>query len=293
MQHEADTPTRAVGLAIVAIFSVQLGGAFAADLFDVVAPSTVVLMRLGVAGLALIAVRRTSIRTLTREQLLTAGALGLVIAGMNLSFYQAIDRLPLAVAVTIELLGPLALAIGLARSPREFAAAALAIGGTVLLTGSIPSGEGAGIFFAVLAAAGWALYIVGSRRVSGLFDSLDGIGVALCIGAVAAAPFGLGDAGSLLSPRPLITAVAVAALSALIPMSLDSVALRSVPARLYGLLMSLSPVAAAMTALLVLQQSLSTPQLIGIALVMVATASSTMGGVRETRTPRSPTLGPQ
>jgi inner membrane transporter RhtA len=196
---------------------------------------------------------------------------------MNLSIYSAMDRIPLGVAVTIEFAGPMAVAVLGSRRTLDLLWVALAATGIVLLTdpggGSLDS---AGVAFALLAATMWAFYILLAERTGRVFPGGSGLAVAMVAGAVAVAPFGIGQAGSeLLEPELLAAGAAVALASSVIPYSLDLEALRRLPANVFGVLMSLEPAVAALAGLVVLGQDLALREWAAIALVVVASAGAT------------------
>ena len=197
---------------------------------------------------------------------------------MNLCFYQAVGRLPLGMAVTIELLGPLGLAVALSRGARELGWAGLAIVGVALLGGGGQHLDGLGVVFALAAAACWASYILLSAETGRRFARVDGLAIAMVFGAVVALPFGVASGGAgLLSPTVLLVGAGVAVLSSTVNYSLELSALRRVPARTFGVLMSLSPVAATLAGFLVLGQRLSVVQLGAIACVIAASAGTVLG----------------
>jgi inner membrane transporter RhtA len=195
---------------------------------------------------------------------------------MNLSFYQAIARIPLGIAVTIEFIGPLGVAIAGSRKSLDFAWAAMAAAGVSLLSFSGGSVNPLGVLFALAAAAGWASYIVLGQRVGRLVPGPNGLAFALGVGGLALLPFGIAGAGiRLLDVRNLGLGLIVAILSSAIPFSLEFAALRRLSSRVFGILMSLEPALGAAAGFLLLGQRLSLRDLIAIALVMVASAGAT------------------
>jgi inner membrane transporter RhtA len=202
---------------------------------------------------------------------------GLIIAAMNFCFYQAIARIPLGIAVTIEFLGPLGVAIAGSRKALDFVWAAIAAIGVALLSLTGGSVTLTGLAFGLGAAVGWAAYIVFSQRVGRLVPGPDGLALALTVGGLALAPFGIGAAGGqLLSPRNLSLGLAVAVLSSAIPFSLEFAALRRLSRRLFGILMSIEPAVGAAAGFLFLAQRLSVRDLFGIALVITASVGATL-----------------
>jgi inner membrane transporter RhtA len=275
-------------LLLGSIASVQFGSAFAATLFTQAGPGGVVFLRLALSALVLVAIARPTIRGRRRRDLRMAALFGLVLATMNWSFYEAIDRLPLGPAVTIEFVGPLAVAVIGSRRALDLLWAALAGGGVVLLA---VHGEGGqiepfGVFLALVAAACWACYIVLSKRVGASFAALDGLSIALCVGAVVLVPVGLAQGGTaLLRPGLLAGGLAVAMLSSLIPYSLEIVALRRLSAAAFGVLMSLEPAVATLAGVLVLGQTMTGVTLLALCMVVAASVGTTLADRTRVTTP--------
>ena len=263
-------------LVVAAIASVQTGGALAVHLFHRVGPGGAAALRLTIAGIVLLAIGRPRITTEQRRHLPLAALFGLVLAGMNYSFYLAIDRIPLGIAVSLEFVGPLMVAVGGSRRRLDLLWVALAAGGILALThggGRPVSGEGVG--FALLAGACWGVYIHVSARVGRVFHRGSGLTVAMCVGAVATLPVGIADGGSQLLTLPALgLGAAVGLLSSAIPYSFELEALRRIAPAVFGVLMSLEPAVAALAGLIVLGQSLSGRALVGIALVVAASAGA-------------------
>nr|WP_238330439.1 EamA family transporter [Ornithinimicrobium kibberense] len=264
-----------VGLVLLAVVSVQFGGALAATLLPLVGVPGSVALRLVLAALLLLAVVRPRVRGRTRADWAVVGAFALALTAMNLAFYGSLARLPIGVAVTIEFLGPLTLAAVLSRRPRDLAAVAAALAGVVLISEAVTTPwaqlDLVGIGLAATAGVCWAAYIVLSRRTGARFAGLDGIALAMAIGAVVTLPLGLATAGAeLWSGEALLRGLGIALLSSAIPYSLELMALRHLRSGTFGVLLSLEPAAAALAGLLVLGQVLSAPQLVGMSLVVLA-----------------------
>lgn len=277
----------APALVLVAIASVQLGSATARTVFDEVGANGVTLMRLGFSGLLLAVLLRPRVLRWTRAQLGAAALLGLAMGLMNLTFYQAIRTVPLGVAVTVEFLGPLLLALVQTRRALDFLWVLLAGGGVALLglddRGDLPL---AGLGLALLAGMFWAAYILASARVGRLLPGVDGLAVALVLAAVLALPVGAeGAAQGLDDGRVLLIGLSVALLSSVIPYGLELTALRRMPTRVFGVLMSLEPAAAAVAGLVVLGQRLGLPEVLALVLVSVASLGVTLGRREAPRPP--------
>ena len=259
----------------VSIVSVQLGAAIAASLFDQLGAPGTVLLRQGLAATVLVAVARPRIRGRVRRDWHVVAAFGLVLAAMNVCFYEAVERLPLGLAVTIELFGPLGLAAALSRTVRELSYLALAVAGVVLLGGVTDHVDAAGVAFAITAALGWASYIMLSRRTGSRFDGVEGLALAMIVATVAVAPLGIATGGTrLIEPRLLATGLAVAMLSGAIPFTLELHALRTVGPRTFGVIMSTSPAVAAAMGWAILAEPLGAVQAAAIACVVAASAGT-------------------
>ena len=255
-------------LVLAAATSVQFGAGLAVTLFDDLGPGGTVLLRLLFAAIVLVALWRPSLRDHAdvRGVLLFGGAL----AAMNLCYYLAIDRIPLGIAVTLEFVGPLAVALWGSRRRLDVLWVALAAAGIVLMeTGSSGSLDLLGVLFALIAGGFWGAYILLSARVGRAYPGGAGLALAMVVGAVVLLPVGIADAGdALLDPEALAIGAAVAMLSSAIPYSLELEALRRIPAPLFGVLMSLEPALAALAGFVVLGQDLGPLELGGIGLVV-------------------------
>jgi inner membrane transporter RhtA len=274
-------------LLLGSITSVQFGSAFAAKLFDRAGPGGIVFLRIALSAIVLLAIARPTLRGRTRADLRAAIVFGLVLASMNWSFYEALDRLPLGPAVTIEFVGPLAVAIIGSRRALDLVWVVLAASGVVLLAsrGAHQGITTTGVVLALVAGTCWALYILLSKRVGAAFARLDGLAIALGAGTFLVLPTGIAEGGSALGqPAVLAGGFAVAMLSSLIPYSLEIVALRRLSAAAFGILMSLEPAFAALAGVIILSEHLSGVLAIAIALVVIASIGTTLAG----RTPAPP-----
>jgi inner membrane transporter RhtA len=267
-------------LVLGAIASVQLGAALAKLRFDRTGPVGMVTLRLAVGALVLLAVARPRLRGRGPGQLLPVLAFGAVLAGMNTSFYGAIDRIPIGVAVTIEFSGPLAVAVAGSRRLLDGVWVVLAAAGVVLLTrGGGGSLDPLGLGLAGVAGLGWACYILLSQRVGRGYPGVEGLALATAVAAVLVAPAGVAQAGGALTDwRVLLVGVGVGLLSAAIPYSLEIEALRRLPTRVFGVLMSLEPAVGALAGLVVLGEALRSHEVLAIALVCVASAGAAWAG---------------
>lgn len=268
-------------LILLGIVSIQVGAALAKNLFGVFPPSAVVAVRLLAAAVVLVCVARPSLRGHSRADLAMVTVFGLTIAVMNSAIYQSMARIPMGVAVTVEFLGPLVVAVVGSRRVRDLAWVALAGGGVVLLAEGGGGVDGLGIGFALLAAAAWAAYIVCSAQTGRRFPGTGGLAVAMSVGAVAAAPLGIAQGGAaFLDPKLLAFGAGVGLLSSALPYALELEALRRMPPRVFSILMSLEPAVAALVGLVALGELLHVRQWAAIGCVIVASIGATRGGGR-------------
>ncbi len=269
---------------IAAIVSVQVGAALAASTFDQVGASGMVLLRLGFAALLLLAIGRPKVLGRSRRDWTLTAAFGVLLAIMNLTFYAAVDRLPLGLAVTLELLGPLGLAIAMSRQLSELGWTALAVIGVVLLGETRGHIDIVGVAYALVAAACWAGYILLSKETGRRSDGVDGLALAIAVGAILVAPFGIANGGAaLLRPSILLTGAGVALLSSVINFCLELAALREISPRSFGVLMSLSPAAATLAGFIVLGQRLNAIQIVAICCVTAASAGTAISRAQPNR----------
>jgi inner membrane transporter RhtA len=215
-------------------------------------------------------------RGYARRELLLAILFGLVLAGMNFSFYSSIHRIPLGIAVTIEFVGPLVVAIAGSRRALDLVWVALAAAGILALTrGGVHHLDGLGVALALLAGCFWAAYILINARVGRAFEGATGLSLAMCVGTVVMTPLGIAQGGShLLEPRSLLLGAAVGLLSSAIPYSFENEALRRIRPGVFGVLMSIEPAMAALAGFIVLGQGLAGREVVGIALVVIASVGA-------------------
>lgn len=271
------------GLVLLAILSVQLGAGLAKNLFTQLPPAAVVFLRIATGALILCAVARPRLRGLTRRDLLVGLAFGAILALMNLSFYEALARLPIGIAVAIEFIGPLGVAVAASHRRRDLAWVFLAGAGIVLLA---PWGEAtgsriswAGIGFAALAGLLWAAYIVAAAAAGQRFPGTSGLSFAMLVSLVLIAPVGVSVGGQdLLNPELLLLGAGVGLLSSAIPYSLELEALRRMSKRVFGILMSLEPAVAALVGLFVLGEVLDLREWAAIGCVVIASIGATRFG---------------
>ncbi len=267
---------RALAQVLAAICSVQFGAGFAVTLFDRVGPAGAVVLRLAIGAVVLVLLWRPDPRRLSREERRLVLAFGCSLGLMNWTFYEAIDRIPLGVGVTLEFVGPLGVAVAGSRRPLDVLWVLLAAAGVVTLAGVGGSDlDPVGIVLALAAGACWAAYILLSARTGRAIAG--GTGLALAMVPAALIPLGAGfhqGGTELLAPAVLAAGAVVALASSVIPYSLELDALRRLPPSVFGVLMSLEPAAAALSGLVILGQDLTASQVAAIGLVVVASAGA-------------------
>ena len=267
-------------LVLGGVTSVQFGAAIAKSLFDQLTPTGLVTLRLLFGAVLLGLLFRPRIRNRPGSELRLALAFGLTLVSMNLCFYQAIDRIPLGIAVTLEFVGPLGIALLGSRRATDLLWVVLASVGILLLAPGIgESGlDSVGVAFALGAGVLWAAYITLSVHVGRAYSGSTGLVLAMSVGALVALPLGIASAGSqLLQPELLAAGLAVALLSAALPWSLELEALRRIPAHVFGVLMSLEPAIGALVGFVVLGERIGSRAVLAIALVVIASAGAARG----------------
>ena len=260
-------------LFLVSAVSQYVGAAVAISVFDEVEPQTVAWLRVIGAAAALLLVSRGWHRGWTRRQLLGVAVFGVATALMNVAFYLGIERIDLGKGVTIEFIGPIAVAAFLTRTRRNAIALAFAVTGVAVLGGVEVDDNLVGLLFILLASTLWAAYIVIGSRVAQVDRGVAGLGLGLAIGAVVIAPIGAPWSGDVwLDPRLLALCLVVGVFSNAIGYGIDQFTMRRIPIRRFSLLLALLPVTAALVGWIALGQTPSAIDLGGIALVLVGVA---------------------
>jgi inner membrane transporter RhtA len=269
---------KAILLVLAAATSVQAGASVAKSLFATLGPPGVVWLRLLFGSVALWVAARPQLRGRPWRELRLLVALGIVLVSMNITFYESIDRIPLGIAVTIEFLGPLAVATITSRRKLDLLWIALAGIGVALLAGGSASGvHTLGLVLAALAGLCWALYITVSVPVGRLFPGASGLAPAMLLGALLITPWGIASAGSgLRDPQVIGAAAGVGLLSSALPWSLELEALRRLPTNVFGVVLALEPVIAALMGSLFLHQHLGARSWLAIGLVVTASAGAAL-----------------
>ena len=272
----------AIGLFLGGAFSVQFGAAVAILLFPRAGPLGTVALRLGLSAIVMLVVCRPTLRGRSRADWTSVVAFGFALAGMNTLFYLAIERIPLGTAVTLEVLGPLALSVLTNRRLISCLWAGLALVGVVLLGGGLTGPSLSGVLFALGAGAFWAAYIVLSARSGRRFAGADGLAMSMGVGALLTAPLGLLAAGSVLfQPGVLAAGAAVALLSSMIPYTLELFALKTLAASTFAIMVALEPAIAAGSGFVLLGQTLTPLDLIAMTLVIAASAGAVLTAPRQ------------
>jgi inner membrane transporter RhtA len=276
-----------VGMVLAGIVSVQLGSAVAFETFDELGPGGTVLLRAAFAALVLGIFWRPRWRGHDRDAWRRIALFGFVLGAMNLCFYLGLDRVPLGIAVTLEFIGPLGVALAGSRRALDLVWVALAAGGILLLSpgfgGSIDT---LGACFCLAAGGFWGAYILLTVKVGREFPGGSGLALAMLVSAVMLTPVGIADGGAdLLALAPLAAGFAIAVLSSAIPYSLELEALRTLPTGVFGVLMSLEPAVAALVGLFALDQDLASKEAVAIGLVVIASAGALRAAARKSGRP--------
>ncbi len=261
------------------IISVQFGAAISVTIFDEVGVAGSTLLRLAFASLFLFLLSRPKVSQWSARQVKMAIAFGVTLAAMNLAFYFAIDILPVGIATTIEFIGPISIAAIFSRRLLDGLWVALAAAGVVLIAQPWNGGgdlELTGVLLALLAAFFWAVYILIAQRAGEVFPDRDGLTIAMMIGTAIVFIPGVASGGAMLvTPQILLLGAVIGLLSSLIPYSFELEALRRMPTRVFGTLMSIEPAVAVLAGFIVLSQKPTLLELFAISLVVIASVGVT------------------
>jgi inner membrane transporter RhtA len=264
---------------LVGILSVQGGAALAKGLFPLLGPTGTVGLRIGISAAILLAAFRPKLGHLSRAQWRAVIPYGVVLGVMNLVFYNALSRIPLGLAVAVEFVGPLGVAVFGSRKPVDVLWGVLAGAGIALITPWTGGGgvDPAGLALAFAAGCCWAAYIVLGGRLSRLLPGGAAVSTGMLVAAGVVVPFASAAGGfAHLTGGRFAAGVGVALLSSAIPYTLEMIALKALPSRTFGILMSLEPAVAALVGLVFLHEILSAPQWLAVALVIAASVGSTV-----------------
>lgn len=267
---------------LLAIISVQCGAAIAKSLFPVIGAIGTTSIRIGISAILLLLAYRPNLFQITPKQWKLVVPYGLCLGAMNLIFYLAIQRIPIALAVTLEFIGPLLVAIIGSRRLIDYCWVLLAATGIVLIAPwSNNRIDALGVLFALLAGALWAAYIVLGGKISKIMNGGQAVSTGMLFAAILILPFGFYENGlANLTPKLFSMGIALALLSSAIPFTLEMKALGQLPPRTFSILMSLEPAAAAVCAFIFLQESLSFYEILAVVCVVIASAGSTLTAKR-------------
>ncbi len=282
--------SRFAALVVAGLICQEVGASIAVLLFPQVGALGMVFLRVLFSAVILLPIARPTLRGIRGTAWLTVIGFGLVLALMNGLFYLSLDRIPLGAAVTIEVLGPLVLSVVAARRAIAWLWAGLAAIGVALLgEGSFGALDLVGVALAAGAGIAWAFYILLSRQTGRRFARFDGLAIAMAIGAVASAPFGIASAGgALLHPEVLLLGAAVALLSSTVPYGLELLALRHLHPSAFAILLSLAPAIAALAGLVLLRQTFDWVGVIAVVLVISASIGAVWSARAHEPAPESP-----
>jgi len=267
---------------VAAIVSAQVGASAAKHLFAALGPPATVSLRTAFAALVLLIVWRPPLRGRSRADLLAALALGVTLAGLSLSFYAALERIPLGVAMTLEFAGPLGIALVGSRRRLDLLWGLLAAAGILVLSPIGGTVDPLGSALALLGGVFWAAYILLSARIGRTIPGGGGLALAMAVAAIVTLPFGIAAREQVAAdPRLLLAALGVGLLSSVVPLSLELEALRRIPVRVFGVLMSLEPAVAALVGLVLLGEALGVREIAAIGLVVTASVGATKTADRD------------
>jgi inner membrane transporter RhtA len=263
---------------LFAIISVQSGAAIAKGLFPIIGASGTASLRIAISALILLAVYKPNLFKITSEQWKFVIPYGLSLGAMNLIFYLAIERIPIGLAVTLEFIGPLLVAVLGSKRIIDFLWVLLAAAGIILIAPWSNNGiDPVGVLFALLAGALWASYIVLGGKISKIMKGGEAVSTGMLFAALLIVPFGIIGNGLInLTPNLWGLGIALALLSSAIPFTLEMKALGQMPARTFSILMSLEPAAAAISGLLFLQEYLSVNEILAVIFVIIASVGATL-----------------
>jgi inner membrane transporter RhtA len=271
--------------------AIQTAAAVAHDLFDRLGPAGVSALRFGLGALVLLAIARPALRGRDAATWKAILAYGTSLAALNVTFFEAIDRIPMGIAVTLAFAGPLVMALVASRRRRDVAIAALAAAGVITLGGLDRPSSAVGVVLAVLTGCAWIAVAYAARSVGSLTRRLDGLALALPIAALLTLPLGAGHVGEI-DRRTLLLALAIAVGGLIVPFALELEGLRRLEPRIVAVVYSVDPGIAAVVGFLALDERLSLPQIIALVAVMAASAGATATAAETTAPVAATTDGP-
>lgn len=267
---------------LLAIISVQCGAAIAKSLFPAIGAAGTASLRIGISAIILLIAYRPNLKAITPKQWKIVVPYGLSLGAMNLIFYLAIERIPIGLAVTLEFIGPLLLAIIGSRRLIDYCWVLLAAAGIALIAPWTNNNVNTlGVLFALLAGGFWAAYIILGGKISQIMNGGQAVSTGMLFAAILILPFGFYENGlANLTPKFFGMGVALALLSSAIPFTLEMKALGQLPPRTFSILMSLEPAAASIFAFIFLQEHLSFYEILAVICVIIASAGSTLTAKR-------------
>lgn len=268
---------------LIAIISVQSGAAIAKGLFPAIGAAGTASLRIGISALILLIVYRPNLFQITAKQWKIVVPYGLSLGAMNLIFYLAIERIPIGLAVTLEFIGPLLVAVSGSKRLIDFLWILLAAAGIILIAPWTNNGiDILGMLLALLAGALWAAYIILGGKISKIMKGGEAVATGMLFATILIVPIGiLGNGLNNLTPTFLFMGIALALLSSAIPFTLEMKALGQLPARTFSILMSLEPAAASICALIFLQEHLTFSEVLSVIFVVIASIGSTITSKRK------------
>jgi inner membrane transporter RhtA len=278
MKNKKGFEIPAIPAVLLSIISVQGGAAIAKGIFPVLGAASTSALRIGFSAIILVIFNRPNLKNLTNAQWKAVACYGLTLGAMNIVFYMAIARIPLALGVALEFIGPLALALTGSKRVIDFLWVILAAAGIALIAPWSNNGlDITGVLLALLAGALWAGYIILGGRISKIMDGGKAVSIGMIFASAVVLPVAIGD-GLLTHFRPgmLLSGFVLALLSSAIPFTLEMSALRRIPAKTFSILMSLEPAVAALSGLVFLHEYLSLNEWLAVALIIIASAGATM-----------------
>ncbi|GCE30503.1 threonine transporter RhtB [Dictyobacter alpinus] len=267
--------------ALLAMVSVQMGASVGKSLFQVIGPLGTTFLRLGFAAIFFMLLWRPNIRQLTRKNVFLVVSFGIAIACMNSAFYIAIDRIPLGIAVTLEFVGPLGVAIIQSRRLKDVLWVVLAAAGILLLAplGSKMEIDLIGVACALIAGIFWGLYIIFNVQIGRAFAGGQGLALSMVVAALLSTPIGIISGGAaVFAPQNLLSGLGVSVLSTMIPFTLELEALRRLPSRVFGIFMSVEPGIATIIGFLVLHEVITFREIMAILLIITASIGTSLEG---------------
>lgn len=269
---------RSVLILCAAMLSIQLGASLAKTIFPVLGPMGVTTLRIGFAALILVLIARPWKRAYSKDELQKVAIYGVALGVMNLFFYLALQRIPLGIAVALEFTGPLSVALWTSRKKLDFLWAFLAAAGIYFvlpMSSATAALDPVGVLYALAAGACWGMYIICGQKLSHSLPSKIAASMGMLVAALVSLPFGIFSTGTaLLEFEHWPIAFAVAILSSALPYSLEMVALKALPAKTFGILMSLEPALAALSGFLFLKEYLGVAQMLAIGCIIIASLGS-------------------